>query len=210
MEESRAQNKNREYAQFLKDGPLPSDRSTEPPLVSPEADRLCPRCRAIDLEAIFQKEIRLERGSFITDLQASVEELKASVCDMCQLFGSMSPSDFNENGSARSKRCHLRAFSGNRVFAGLTATEMPEIHNTTLLGVVRVKISDTNSGKNFSYQRIIEGLMETGYLCSPQANQGQPVLEVRRLSLKSFNLKFVADCLTYCLPGGTYVIASCN
>jgi hypothetical protein len=90
MEESLGQNKKREYAQFLEGGSMPSNQSTESALVSPEPDRLCARCRAIDLKAIFQK-IRLERGSFIIDLKASVGELKASDFDMCQLFGSISP-----------------------------------------------------------------------------------------------------------------------
>jgi hypothetical protein len=101
MEESLDQNKKREYAQFLEDGFMPSNRNAQPPLAAPETDRLCARCRKIDLEAIFRKKIKLDLGSFIIDLEALVGELKASDCDMCQLFGSMSPSDFNEDGSAR-------------------------------------------------------------------------------------------------------------
>jgi hypothetical protein len=200
MEKSRAQNKKREYAQFLEEGSMPSNQSTKSPLVSPELDRLCARCRAIDLKAIFQKEIKVdERGSFIMDLQASIEELKASACDMCQLFGSVGPSDFNEDGSARTEQCHLRAFSANRVFAGLAATEMREIHDTTLLGVVRVDRSDARSGRKSSKRLIREGLKETGYLCSPQAKQGKSILKVRRLSLQSFDLNLITDCLAYCL-----------
>jgi Heterokaryon incompatibility protein (HET) len=118
---------------------------------------------------------------------------------MCQLFGSMSPSDFNEDGSARSERCHLRAFSANQVFARLPATEMREIHDITLLGVVRVDISDANSGRNLSVFGLRDCLQETGCLCSTQANQRQSVLGIRRLSLKSFDLKFAIDCLSYSL-----------
>jgi hypothetical protein len=179
---------------------MPSNRNAQPSLVAPETARLCARCKKIDLEAIFRKKITRDLSSFIIDLEASVGELKTSDCDMCQLFGSMSPSDFNEDGSARYERCHLRAFSANRVFAGLTAIEMRKIHDTTLLGVVRVDISDANNCKNYSSFDLRDYLQETGYLCSPQASQGQSVLDVRpRLSLKSFDLKFATDCLAYCL-----------
>jgi hypothetical protein len=181
---------------------MPSNRNAQPPLVAPETDRLCARCRTIDVEAIFQMKIKMEGGSFIVDLGASVEELKASHCDMCQLFGSISPTDFSEDGSARSERCHLRAFSANRVFARLPVPEMRDIHDTTLLGIVRVPINVYNDAHSRSYEFSLplrSCLEETGYLCSTQANLRQSILEVRRLSLKAFDLKFATDCLAYCL-----------
>jgi hypothetical protein len=150
MEVVSSQSKKRGYSQFLEHNSVASSKNQKPLVVSTEQDRLCARCRAIDLEAIFRKKIKLHRGSFIADLRASVKTLKASECAMCQLFGSVSPSNFDSEGSARSELCHLRAFSANRVFARLKGSEMREIDDTILLGVVRVKISDVKSGRNDS------------------------------------------------------------
>ena len=198
MEVVSSQSKKRGHSQFLEHNSVVSSQNKKPLVVSTEQDRLCARCRTIDLEAIFRMKIKLDRGSFIADLGASFEMLKASECAMCQLFGSVSPSDFDSKGSARSELCHLRAFSANRVFARLKASEMREIDDTTLLGVVRVKIGDANSGRNDSSDSLRDSLEETGYLCPIQANQRQSILEVRHLSTTSFDLGFALESLAYC------------
>ena len=198
MEVVSSQSMKRGYSQFLEYNSVVSSQNKKPLVVFTEQDRLCARCRTIDLEAIFRMEIKLDRGSFIADLGASVETLKASECAMCQLFGSVSPSDYDSKSSARSELCHLRAFSANRVFARLKASEMREIDDTTFLGVVRVKISDANSGRNDSSYSLTDGLEETGYLCRIQANQRQSILEVQHLSSTSFDLGFAIESLAYC------------
>jgi hypothetical protein len=198
MEVVSSQSKKRGYSQFLEHNSVASSKNQKPLVVSTEQDRLCARCRAIDLEAIFRKKIKLHRGSFIADLRASVKTLKASECAMCQLFGSVSPSNFDSEGSARSELCHLRAFSANQVFARLKGSEMREIDDTILLGVVRVKISDVKSGRNDSWDSLNDSLKETGYLCPIRANQRQSILEVRLLSDISFDLGFALECIAYC------------
>jgi Heterokaryon incompatibility protein (HET) len=199
MEVAFYRGKKRGYAQFLEHDSVLSTQNAGPQLVSPERDELCSRCRALDLEAIFQMKIKVDRGSFITDLGASGATLKTSDCVMCRLFGSMSPSDFDDNGLARNELCHLRAFSANRVFSRLPASEMGDIHDVTLMGVVRVPIRDVNSGKNNSRQSVEQGLEETGYICSIQAGHRESILRVRVLSPTSFDVERAMDCLVYCL-----------
>jgi hypothetical protein len=111
----------------------------------------------------------------------------------------MSPSDLDADGSKRSETCHLRAFSANRVYAGLDARRMLDISDTTLLGVVRINVSEANSGRQNAYERIKSCVEETGYLCSGQANHSQSILSVRVVDPESLDIKFVSECITYCI-----------
>lgn len=87
----------------------------------------------------------------------------------------------------------------DRVFARLVPPEMRDIHDTTLLGVVRVDINNANADNPKPSSRQPDFLGEIGYLYSTKANQQQSILEVRLLSRESFDLKFATDRLAYCL-----------
>ena len=197
MEEPSAPIGKRRYAQFLEHAE-PSNQDTELAVKQPKLDELCARCRVIDLQEIFQRKVQRDLGSFVMDLDSSVEELKASDCPLCQLFGSMSPSDVAKGGWKRTERCHLRVFSANRVFAGLRASNMRETSDTTLLGVVRISASHANTGIEHAMHRLWSCLDETGCLHRVQEIQLQSILGVRLLPVESFNISFVSDCIAYC------------
>jgi hypothetical protein len=196
---SRSGPKKRDYAHFLEQDLESSSQRSKPTIILPELDQLCTRCQSIDLLEIFQRKVKIDRGSFVKDLGSSVEELKASHCVLCQLFGSISPSDLDEDGSKRSETCHLRAFSANRVYAGLDTRKMFDISDTTLLGVVRTSISEANSGRRNAYGRVGSCMEEAGYLCSGQQNRLPSILSVRLIDPESLDIKFVSDCITYCI-----------
>jgi hypothetical protein len=199
MELASSQSKKRDYAQFLECKPAASNQNMNPPVGSTEQNELCARCRAIDLDKIFQVKIRTYRGSLVADLGKSVGNLRASDCMMCRLFGSISPSDTDENGSARRQSCHLRAFSANRVFSNISPSKMGDLQDTTLLAVARGNIVDDSGYRANSSSNLRACLDETGSLFSIHENQRQLVLGVRLLSQTSFNLQFAINCLTYCL-----------
>lgn len=199
MGERFSPNKRRWYTQFCEHDWEFSSQRSQSAVVLPESDKLCARCQAIELQEILQRKVKGDLGSFVMNLASSVEELKASDCVLCQLFGSMSPSDFDKGGSKRSEHCNLQVFSANRVFAGLDAHKMLDTYDITLLGVVHVSISEANTGREDVYLRLKGCLKETGYLCSVQANKLQSIPSVRPLCPESFNINFVADCIAYFL-----------
>jgi hypothetical protein len=86
---------------------------------------LCSRCRKIDLSALFSRRVTNRYGDFITDLEASKEELAISHCKLCRLFGSVSPKTSGEGANIGTKTCHLRAFSTNEMFIDVNGKKSP-------------------------------------------------------------------------------------
>jgi hypothetical protein len=128
------------------------------------------------------------------------EDLRASNCALCQLFGSVSPSDFDKKGSARTPFCHLRAFSAGREFAQLEQTELRNVRDRALLGVVRVGIGEASSGRGGAHMLKKRSLKETGYLCPLDTKRTQPLgaFGVHLIRPESFDVEFVRNCIAFC------------
>ncbi|RDL40215.1 uncharacterized protein BP5553_00194 [Venustampulla echinocandica] len=162
----------------------------------------CRRCRDIGLPKIFAGNISFEHAEFVCDLDASVDQLEASDCSLCQLLASMAPSDLDDDGSARVKNCHLRAFSMGRIFPTLSPTSplnLPGSGDTTLLAVLRSDFADYSwSQYNPSFHKTVRSLEETGLLFPYQGKLRPPHFDVREISAGEFDIMFARKHLDYC------------
>jgi hypothetical protein len=169
--------------------------------------KLCARCSRINFEKIFQRKVDSDSGSLVLDLKAYPEQLRASYCPLCQLFGSLSPSDSDEKGYDRTTLCYLRAFSANKAFARLTTSDLRGIGDTTLLGVVRTRITRGNST---SISGLHNGLEETGYLCPLDTSRRSPHFGVRLICPESFDVEFSRHCIAYCQENHGLTCSPCH
>ncbi|PMD38749.1 HET-domain-containing protein [Hyaloscypha variabilis F] len=164
----------------------------------PTSDTLCARCAALDLDFIYSLKVKKDIGLHILSLKATLSELEDSLCHLCQLFASMAPQEPSDAG------CYLRAFSARRVFTRLQAATFTQ-HDTTLLGVVRFKITDRSMrrlyklGESLAVEKMEASLHLTGYLHSRKEDQSQEaLLRVRLISPEDFDVEFAQDCIEYC------------
>ncbi|KAI0411713.1 heterokaryon incompatibility protein-domain-containing protein [Xylaria grammica] len=180
----------RAYNDFLQDGVAsdvaPSDRIG--------VTDLCSTCQGINFKALLSMETENldSHGSFILDLKASVQELKASTCRLCRLFASVSPSDYEDDGIARADQCHLRAFSSNAMFVG------SERRNTPLLAVLRSPHVDSPPQIGSPQPDTQKSLQETGFLAISNDPPWPNCFGCRLLDPEVFNLRFAKDCIEYC------------
>lgn len=188
----------RTHVQRLADCTKASVHTAKPSAAPLAPNELCEICQSIDFEALSKWDITDRRGSFVKDLEASVAELKASRCLLCQLFGSMSPADLGTDGSQRYGSCHLRAFSATLQFASPCRCGPRDPHDTNLLGVVRVKIKEARGWAQYAPERIQASVQETGFLYFARESSSQAVLNVHLLDPASVSMDFIRNCLSYC------------
>jgi hypothetical protein len=196
------QHRKRNYTHFLERERTPEVRCTDPFTglrQNPhDSQIICQRCMALNLHEIFAQPIKSDLGKYVANLGESIEELKTSDCALCQLFASVSPGDLDEEGAARIKSYHVRTFSENRAVVGLKPKKMLETSDTNLLGVVRIKFTDANTGASNAYSKMRRSPEETGYLCFTPTSQSTPRFGVRQVSHKNIDIEFVKSCISYC------------
>ncbi|KAL2061972.1 hypothetical protein VTL71DRAFT_7350 [Oculimacula yallundae] len=153
---------------------------------------LCDRCASLDLPKIFQKHIERQCGNFIIDL-GHVDDLLASTCALCRLFGSVAPSDVAKYGAQITY--HLRAISARLLQKDHYEPylEGMDLADTTLLAVFcgGREQGDMISSKDWFY------LPERDFLCPVQIGREEPHFGVRVLT-ESFDVDFVKKCMSHC------------
>ncbi|KAG4436784.1 hypothetical protein IFR05_007718 [Cadophora sp. M221] len=153
---------------------------------------LCPRCASIDLSTILQQYVEEEKGTFITSLE-SQDELRASACPLCRLFGTVTPSNFKGRRDVN-LRCQLRAFSATKIQRADSGASLFGIGrlDVTVLGVLYEgdKPGSAPSGLDAS-------LEETGVLCPIQNDRPAPYFGVRMLG-EAIDVDFVKRCISHC------------
>ncbi|KAH7384945.1 hypothetical protein BKA64DRAFT_153842 [Cadophora sp. MPI-SDFR-AT-0126] len=152
---------------------------------------LCARCTSIDLLAVLHQHVTDDKGNFVIRLE-SRNELQASACSLCRLFGSVAPSDLPQPFRTP-KKCHLRAFSATKVQRTDRGSSIHGIGrlDTTLLGVVH------GDGKVPFPNRTQRHLEESGYLCPLQNETLVPRFGVGILA-EEIDEDFVKRCLSHC------------
>jgi hypothetical protein len=200
QEKSLSRGLKRDHTQSFEASSLCNESSAFPRSVIPQAESLCPRCQSIDLDEVFRRKVEADLGSFIIDLQSTVQELESSDCELCQLFASVSPLDHEKYGYPQMLKCHLRAFSAGRAFSRLKPDEMLQVRDSTLLAVLRTPIKHAKHWSNCEYLWVRDSLKETGYLgLVSQGSKVQPAeFGARLLHNSGFDIQYAKYCITYC------------
>lgn len=145
---------------------------------------LCRKCRSIDFEDMHSWAYRSLEYLLNNqlDLDATFEQLRASSCPLCRLFGSMMPDGLSSD--AATQPCYLRFYLTKEI--GLYG------HRDVLL--IAVHYTPTNSlFDSYEYRR------KAGYLSLRQAlpHDKRP-FGVQRLSRNTFDVEFIRLCLEQC------------
>jgi len=192
---------------------LPSKRKREsmgdsdsPPATIPRLgcsanEFICLRCKSINLERIFRNSVSSSYGSYIVTL-GRASYLLESNCLLCQLFASITPSDFDRNSSPRDDFCHLYAFSSSRMYAGLNGLALKSFQDSIMLGVTR--IPPPRRMDTWTWHQMSQSLKETGYICrvdalaSEEWDPDASTFQVRLVPPK-VDLRLARKWLNYCI-----------
>ena len=153
---------------------------------------LCHRCASINLPTILQQPVDNSKGHFVVTLE-SRDELRASPCSLCRLFGSVAPSGLKKPYTTP-EHCQLRVFSAAEVQETDVGRSVYGISrlDVNLLGVLHAV--DRNGGMSLLMEA---GPQETGYLCPIQNDRSAPYFGVRILT-DQVDVHFVKRCISHC------------
>lgn len=157
------------------------------------AKDLCGRCAEIDFDKAFSMEVEsydgraydgtAYYGRAVLDLHMNADELRASSCPLCRLFGAVATGNRDPGNPDNNKgNCSLRAFSARQRLLGLKEDRLVS-GDPILLGVFVLGQPESVNTTGF-----------LGQIPSP-AGHIRPRLVHRR----KFDAKFVQMCLNYCL-----------
>ena len=189
-----------------------------------QRDQLCLRCRAIDLDDLFDIKrlgegelgpCRLKRESaFVMDLQSSAAALRNSVCLLCKLFGSTvswgAPARFKN--SASNITCHIhvhisfrylpiKARDASNPLKPRRLWSAQEDPNQTLtflsVGEVYIGLDDHDVVEYGMYSLGPGRGLRFLSLSSPRQRQANAIdgISIRR---GHYNVEFVKQCITRC------------
>lgn len=162
--------------------------------MSSSLTELCARCQDIDFAQIIRTKPYEYIGRCVMQLDASFEQLIASRCPLCRLFGSMKPTD-HPGESTDSYPCQLRAFSALGVVIGQTVTQSSNNDDTVILGVVD-NVSLAPWPENGSH--IWHCVHQAGFLCPLNTAMPEPMFTVRRMHRDQFNVGLANTWLSRC------------
>ena len=138
-----------------------------------EDDKLCDRCKAINLEQLFNYSGPVtSKGKRIVSLGKSAPELKKSSCQLCRLFAAVR----GGGGGEVDRRYHLRAFSSlTRHKQRITKARVSE-KPFFFLAVTRSYLGQSQSDNSLQNAVILPQILVTANTSAPWSLLGHHVL----------------------------------
>lgn len=152
----------------------------------------CERCRSIDFESISKLRICHGLGVHVLDLEATYEELEASSCSLCRLFGAAGYSNLLT-------KCQLRAFSAKATLAGRNWGDLIPIQDSVLLGVEPLRIENHLVAES-QYLIMLESLRKTGLIALNRTARSVPhtSFQYRPIAAHRFDAEWSKQYIEYC------------